>query len=55
MSVVITGHTHNVVQQRHNGSLRLNPGECCGWVTGHCTVALVETTELSVEICELKP
>lgn len=52
--VVITGHTHEVVQERHGGLLRLNPGECCGWVTDRCTVALLDTTDLSVEVCELK-
>ncbi len=52
--VVITGHTHEVVQEHRGESLRLNPGECCGWVTDRCTVALLDTTDLSVEVCELK-
>ncbi|MCP4247807.1 MAG: metallophosphoesterase [bacterium] len=52
--VVIAGHTHEVVNDSHGGRLALNPGECCGWVTGRCTVAVLDTRERSAEICELK-
>ncbi len=35
--VVISGHTHKVVNEKRDangrGTLFLNPGECCGWVT----------------------
>lgn len=51
--VVITGHTHNVVNRVENGVLMLNPGECCGWVNGTCTVAILDTETLQAEICEL--
>ena len=52
--VVITGHTHEVVNDSGDGRLLLNPGECCGWVNGRCTVALLDTRDRSAEICELK-
>ena len=52
--VVITGHTHQVVNDPGDGRLLLNPGECCGWVNGRCTVALLDTRARSAEICELK-
>ena len=51
--VVITGHTHEVVNRLEGGKLFLNPGECCGWVHGRCTVALLDTESLSAEVCEL--
>ena len=51
--VVITGHTHEVVNRSEKGKLYLNPGECCGWVGGRCTVALLDPAALSAEIIEL--
>ncbi len=53
--VVVTGHTHEVVNRTFGGTLRLNPGECCGWVTGRCSVAVLDTEDQSVEIVELRP
>lgn len=51
--VVITGHTHEVVNRFDAGKFYLNPGECCGWVTGRCTAALLDTDGPSAEVCEL--
>jgi uncharacterized protein len=51
--VVIGGHTHEVVNEVRNGKLFLNPGECCGWITGRCTVALLDTDALKAEIVEV--
>jgi len=53
--IVITGHTHEVVNRFDGKRLLLNPGECCGWVTGRCTVAILDTDGPSAEICELEP
>lgn len=53
--VVITGHTHEVVNKVSPGKLVLNPGECCGWLTGRCTVAILDTDGPSAEICEVQP
>lgn len=50
--VVVYGHTHEVDVRREN-SLILNPGETGGWLTGRCTVALLEVPSLEVEIREL--
>jgi putative phosphoesterase len=52
--IVVTGHSHEVVNQLDGGKLLLNPGESCGWVTGRCTVAIVDTGGPSAEICELE-
>jgi putative phosphoesterase len=51
--VVITGHTHEVVNERRDGRLFLNPGECCGWVSGRSTIAMLNTDSLSAEIIDL--
>jgi len=51
--IVITGHTHEVVNRFDANKLFLNPGESCGWVTGRCTVAVLDTEGPSAEICEL--
>jgi len=52
--IIITGHTHNVVNRFDRGKLILNPGECCGWVHGRCTVAILDTDGPSAEVCELE-
>lgn len=51
--VVITGHTHQVVNETKNGRLLLNPGECCGWVTDCCTAALLDLDTLKADIIEV--
>jgi len=51
--VVITGHTHDVVNETRGSTLFLNPGECCGWVNDRCTVALLDLETLTAEIIEV--
>ena len=41
--VVIFGHTHSQEIREEMGRLLLNPGECCGWLTGKATVAILDT------------
>ncbi len=53
--VVVTGHTHEVVNEQRDGTLFINPGECCGWVGGRATAAILDTGGPSAEIIELKP
>jgi putative phosphoesterase len=53
--VVITGHTHEVANEVRDGKRFLNPGEACGWVTGRCTVALLDTETMTPHIHELSP
>lgn len=52
---VLTGHTHEVLNELRDGQLFLNPGECCGWVTGRCTVALLDTDTLTAEVDDVTP
>ena len=51
--LVITGHTHQVVNEKRDGKLMLNPGECCGWLTERCTVAIVDLDTLEADIVEV--
>lgn len=51
--VIVTGHTHQVGVERRDGKLFINPGECCGWVTGRCTVATLDLARLEVELIEV--
>jgi putative phosphoesterase len=51
--VVVSGHTHEVVNKTQGGQLILNPGECCGWVHGRCTVAILNTEGPSAEVIAL--
>lgn len=53
--VIITGHTHEIVNQQRDGKLFLNPGECCGWITGRSTAAVLETDARTAEIIEVGP
>ena len=53
--IVVTGHTHHDGSEARGGALYLNPGECCGWLTGRCTVAVADTDAMSAEIIELRP
>ena len=47
--VAVVGHTHHPGHTRHNGTLIINPGECCGRVNGQATVALLDSQNLSLE------
>jgi len=51
--VVITGHTHEVVNEMRDGTLYLNPGECCGWVNDRPTVALLDLDTLTAQIVDV--
>jgi putative phosphoesterase len=48
--ILIFGHTHQVLVERRNGVLLINPGETCGWVTGRPTMAFLDTENCRVEI-----
>lgn len=51
--VVVTGHTHAVTIERRGDKLFVNPGECCGWVSGRATIAELDLDTLEVEIIEV--
>lgn len=51
--LAIFGHTHRPEVNRKNSKLLINPGECCGWLTGKSTLAIVELCDLSSRIIEI--
>jgi uncharacterized protein len=53
--IIIGGHTHEQVNEIRDGKLYLNPGECCGWVSGICSVAILDTAGPTAEIIEVNP
>jgi len=51
--VVITGHDHKPNIETRDNKLFVNPGECCGWVTDRCTVAIVDLEKLTGEVIDV--
>ncbi len=54
IDIIIYGHTHRPEVSRKGDHLIINPGECCGYLSGIKTVAIVDTKEMDAEIKELK-
>ena len=52
VDVVISAHTH-VPEIRKGIPMYLNPGECCGWVNGRSTIALLNLETLDAEIVDI--
>lgn len=50
--LIVYGHTHEVDVRSEQG-LIVNPGECGGWVTGRCTIAVWNTETNQVKIEEI--
>ncbi|WP_292461233.1 MJ0936 family phosphodiesterase [Methanothermococcus sp.] len=51
--VVIYGHTHNRVFEEIDNVLVINPGECCGYLSGIATIGILDTTSKKYEEFEL--
>lgn len=51
--LIVTGHTHEPGIERRNGRLFVNPGECCGWVTGRATIATIDLATLEASLIEV--
>jgi len=39
--IIAYGHLHKPSIEKYKGTLLINPGEACGWVTGEATVATI--------------
>ncbi|QAA76308.1 MAG: hypothetical protein BIP78_0542 [Candidatus Bipolaricaulis sibiricus] len=50
--LVVYGHTHRV-DVRGGFPRVVNPGECCGWITGRATCAVVDLSTLETQIFDL--
>ncbi len=51
--IILSGHTHEVVNMKVNGVLIVNPGEACGYLNNKATFAIIDTGKLEAEIIEL--
>ncbi len=52
--IILTGHTHYFSNKKlDNGTLVINPGEVCGYLTGKATFAIIDTEKMESEIIEL--
>ncbi len=51
--VVVTGHTHRALIEKHGKTLHINPGEACGYLTNKRTIAILDLEKMSAEIFEL--
>ena len=49
-SVALHGHTHRRVEERRDGRLVFNPGECAGHRVGHNAVGVVDLASLECEL-----
>ncbi|MGO8807757.1 MAG: metallophosphoesterase [Candidatus Bathyarchaeia archaeon] len=50
---VIHGHSHYSRVEKRGKTLAINPGELCGYLTGKCTIALLDTAKQEAKIIEL--
>ncbi len=51
--VILYGHTHRVDVRNINGSIIVNPGELCGYLTNKRTFAIIDTDKMVVDLREL--
>ncbi|NVM36568.1 MAG: metallophosphoesterase [Candidatus Lokiarchaeota archaeon] len=52
--IILSGHTHSLSNKKlDNGSLVINPGEVCGYLTGRATFAIIDTEKMESEIIDL--
>ena len=52
VDAVLFGHTHQPVL-KDGKPVIVNPGECCGWLTGKSTIAVFDTAGMKAELIEL--
>ncbi len=50
---VVHGHSHAIGARKKGKTLVVNPGEVCGYLTGKCTLALLDTVKREAKIVEL--
>lgn len=52
--IILSGHTHSLSNIKlNNGTLVVNPGELCGYLTGNATFAILDTEKMESEIINL--
>ena len=51
--IILSGHSHEVVNKKVNRVLIVNPGEACGYLNNKNTFAIIDTDIMEAEIIEL--
>ena len=51
--IIIYGHTHDQVIERHDRTLVINPGECGGWLKGKSSIVVVDLDQMDAELVEI--
>jgi putative phosphoesterase len=51
--IIVYGHTHQAAVSQIGDTLVINPGEAGGWLTGTCTVALLDTGKMKAKLIPL--
>jgi uncharacterized protein len=51
--VLVSGHTHVPKAYRKGGTLVINPGEACGYLSGKSTISILDTETLDVKTIQL--
>jgi len=52
--IVIYAHTHQYETKKENNKILVNPGECCGYLSGMSSVAILNTEVMDVNIFQLQ-
>lgn len=52
--LVIYGHTHAFEVKKTRNLIIINPGECCGYLSGNCTIAIFDTESCKTRRIDLK-
>lgn len=53
INLVAYGHTHKLSIEKKRGTLVINPGETCGYLTGKRTIVILDTSTMNTEILEI--
>ncbi len=53
--IVFSGHTHEKVEEKHEKTLHLNPGESGGWLKSEGNVIILETNPLNYKFVSFDP
>ncbi len=51
--LLIYGHTHELKIEKLSNCTIVNPGECCGWLTGRATMVIYDTNSRDCEVIDL--
>ncbi len=51
--LLVYGHTHELKIEKLSNCTIVNPGECCGWLTGRATMVIYDTDSRDCEVIDL--